>query len=67
MNRFSAAEIAAVYRAMPDGAKPVAILCLGHVQAFYAAPMLLQEGWTHARPLGEYVFENRWRTPETPA
>ena len=26
--------------AMPDGAKPVAILCLGHVESFYDKPML---------------------------
>lgn len=25
---------------MPAGAKPVAILCLGHVECFYDAPML---------------------------
>ena len=46
--------------AMPVGAKPVAILCLGHVDAFYPAPMLELEGWTHARPLQEMVFDNSW-------
>lgn len=30
---------------MPAGAKPIAILCLGHVEAFYAKPMLELEGW----------------------
>lgn len=45
---------------MPPGAKPVAILCLGHVDAFYSAPMLKLEGWTAGRPLQEFVFENRW-------
>ncbi|MEK6735828.1 MAG: 5,6-dimethylbenzimidazole synthase, partial [Pseudomonadota bacterium] len=31
--------------AMPIGSQPVAILCLGHVEAFYPAPMLKLTGW----------------------
>ncbi|MBI3575852.1 MAG: 5,6-dimethylbenzimidazole synthase [Gammaproteobacteria bacterium] len=46
--------------AMPAGAKPVAILCLGHVESFYDKPMLEQQGWTTRRNLKELVFENRW-------
>ena len=46
--------------AMPAGAKPVAILCLGHVESFYDKPMLEQQGWTTRRDLKELVFENRW-------
>lgn len=49
--------------ALPDGAKPVAVLCLGHVEAFYERPMLEEEGWTRGRPLEEMVFENRWGRP----
>lgn len=45
---------------MPAGAKPLAILCLGPVQAFYPAPMLVLEGWTEARPLSDMLFENQW-------
>lgn len=45
---------------MPVGAKPVAVLCLGPVEAFYSAPMLELEGWATPRPLAELVFENRW-------
>ncbi|MFP5348650.1 MAG: 5,6-dimethylbenzimidazole synthase [Gammaproteobacteria bacterium] len=52
--------------AMPAGAKPVAILCLGHVDAFYPAPMLELEGWTRARPLHEMVFDNSWGNTGTP-
>jgi 5,6-dimethylbenzimidazole synthase len=44
---------------MPDGAKPVAILCLGPVKDFYPAPMLVLEGWAQARPLQELLYENR--------
>ena len=45
---------------MPDGAKPIAILCLGHVEAFYPAPMLALEGWAQPRPLEELTFANTW-------
>lgn len=45
---------------MPAGAEPVAILCLGPVDAFYSAPMLELEGWARARPLEELVFEDSW-------
>ena len=51
---------------MPEGAKPVGILCLGHVEAFYAAPMLELENWTRARPLDELVFLNTWGNAEAP-
>lgn len=45
---------------MPAGAKPVAVLCLGPVHAFYPAPMLVQEGWAEVRPLQELLYEDRW-------
>lgn len=45
---------------IPDGACPVAILCLGHVDAFYQQPMLEQENWRQRQPLDELIFENRW-------
>ncbi len=45
---------------MPTASKPVAILCLGHVETFYKGPMLEQEGWAQRRPLAELVFENQW-------
>ncbi len=50
---------------MPDGAKPLAILCLGYVDEFYERPMLEQEGWDERRVLAELVGENRW--PDAPA
>ncbi|WP_122690841.1 5,6-dimethylbenzimidazole synthase [Pseudomonas viridiflava] len=46
--------------AMPEGAKPLAILCLGPVKEFYPAPMLVLEGWAQARPLSELLYENQW-------
>ncbi|CAH1387374.1 5,6-dimethylbenzimidazole synthase [Candidatus Nitrotoga sp. M5] len=51
---------------IPTGAKPVAVLCLGHVEAFYPAPMLELEGWTRGRQLKELVFHNAWDNTEAP-
>jgi 5,6-dimethylbenzimidazole synthase len=48
---------------MPAGSKPLAVLCLGPVDAFYDAPMLVQQGWATPRPLSELLFENHWGTP----
>ncbi|MBT8767189.1 5,6-dimethylbenzimidazole synthase [Metapseudomonas boanensis] len=45
---------------MPEGSKPVAVLCLGPVTEFYPAPMLALEGWAQPRSLGELVFDNQW-------
>jgi 5,6-dimethylbenzimidazole synthase len=53
--------------AMPAGAKPVAILCLGHVEAFYTAPMLELEGWTRGSPLATLVYRDAWGNTDPPA
>lgn len=45
---------------MPPGSKPLAVLCLGPVAAFYEAPMLVQQGWAEVRPLSELLFQDRW-------
>ncbi len=50
--------------AMPAGAEPVAILCLGPVPEFPDRPALELDRWALARPLAEFVSENRWdQTP----
>ncbi len=46
---------------MPEGSRPVAVLCLGHVEAFYPKPMLEIENWTTAQPLEAFVSENAWK------
>jgi 5,6-dimethylbenzimidazole synthase len=46
--------------AMPDGAEPVAVLCLGPVPAFPDRPALEIDEWTYGRPLAEFVSENGW-------
>lgn len=56
---FDPAQLAELLH-MPDGSQPVAILCLGHVDAFYPAPMLKLQAWAQPRPLQDLVFINRW-------
>ena len=46
--------------AMPAGAQPVAILCLGPVPDFPDRPALELDQWTYGRPLAEFVSENGW-------
>jgi 5,6-dimethylbenzimidazole synthase len=56
---FDPDELAALL-AMPEGAKPLAVLCLGYVDEFYERPMLEQEGWDERRDLADLVGENAW-------
>jgi len=53
-------EKLATLLSIPDGAKPVAILCLGHVDEFYSAPMLELEQWRKADSLDDVLYENSW-------
>lgn len=46
--------------AIPTGAKPVAILCLGHVDEFYSAPMLELKNWRQPASIDDLLFENKW-------
>jgi 5,6-dimethylbenzimidazole synthase len=47
---------------MPAGSKPIAILCLGAVTAFYDQPMLQAEKWARRAALSDMVFEDHWGT-----
>ncbi|MDO9214244.1 MAG: 5,6-dimethylbenzimidazole synthase [Methylococcales bacterium] len=49
--------------AMPNDSQPLAILCLGHVEAFYDKPMLEQQHWAERQDLNSLLFENSWNTP----
>ncbi|MBF0187280.1 MAG: 5,6-dimethylbenzimidazole synthase [Magnetococcales bacterium] len=42
----------------PTGAFPLALVCLGPVQAFYQEPMLEETGWRKGRSLAESIDEN---------
>lgn len=62
MGWVSLFDVDAVRRLLgiPAGAKPVALLCLGHVEAFYPSPMLQQEGWRQRMDLQDCLSENGW-------
>ena len=61
---FDPAQLAELLH-MPGDSQPVAILCLGHVDAFYPAPMLKLQNWTEERSLQELVFHNQWNNIAT--
>lgn len=46
---------------IPNGGKPVAIICLGHVAGFYPKPMLELEGWAKRGKLADLVYTDRWQ------
>ena len=50
---------------MPEGSQPIAILCLGPVDAFYDQPMLQAEKWASRAALAAMVFEDTWGKPQT--
>lgn len=56
---FEPAALARLF-AMPPGAKPIAILCLGPVAEFSAQPTLEALGWGQRLPIKSVVFENQW-------
>lgn len=56
---FDPVQLAALL-GIPEGGKPVAILCLGHVAEFYSKPMLELEGWAQRGTLGDFVTLDRW-------
>lgn len=51
--------------AMPADTHPLAILCIGHVDAFYDSPMLEQEGWDTRRALDQLIMHDRWQSEPT--
>lgn len=53
-------EAVAKHLAMPAGARPVAILCLGPVAEFPSVPLLETRGWGKRLPREEVLFEEVW-------
>ena len=45
---------------LPDGARPLAVLCLGPVDAFYPRPMFEDAGWGKSLPLDQVLFDDVW-------
>lgn len=46
---------------MPEGSEPVAILCLGHIEAYYTEPMLASENWANKLDINRVIMENGWQ------
>ena len=46
--------------ALPAGARPLGILCIGRVPAFYPRPMFEDAGWGRRLGVGQVLFENAW-------
>ena len=59
VSMFEPFKLAALLQ-IPKGAKPIAILCLGHVDKFYEQPMLVETGWTTEKQLSDLISENTW-------
>jgi 5,6-dimethylbenzimidazole synthase len=51
---------------MPEGSRPVAILCLGRVREFYPRPMLEMAHWAQRFDLDTLVHEDYWSERGTP-
>ena len=56
---FCPVKLAELLR-MPEGSRPIAMLCLGPVEAFYDQPMLQAENWAQRAALADMLFEDRW-------
>ena len=50
---------------LPEGAEPIALLCLGPVEKFYDQPMLQQTNWARREALAGLVFDDAWGQPST--
>ncbi|MBV8404149.1 MAG: 5,6-dimethylbenzimidazole synthase [Gammaproteobacteria bacterium] len=48
---------------LPQGSRPIAVLCLGHVTAFYPRPMLEEQNWARRCDLRSVVAEC-WSDPQ---
>lgn len=57
---FEPADLGALLK-LPDGATPIAILCLGEVESFYDKPMLEIQDWDQRRDLNRLIMENTWQ------
>lgn len=62
VSMFDPMAVAALL-AMPAGAEPVALLCIGPVQHFYEEPMLQQQRWAQRCALDNVLFEDTWGQP----
>jgi 5,6-dimethylbenzimidazole synthase len=47
---------------MPEGSRPVAVLCLGYVPDFYSRPMLEEANWAERCDLKSVVMTDYWNS-----
>jgi 5,6-dimethylbenzimidazole synthase len=59
-------EAVAGLLAMPRGARPIALLCLGRAAEFPEQPLLESLGWGERLPDAAWLFENRWPADARP-
>jgi 5,6-dimethylbenzimidazole synthase len=52
---------------MPEGSRPIAVLCLGPVHDFYDQPMLQAENWARRVVLADLVFQDYWGQHAAPS
>ncbi|OBT13012.1 5,6-dimethylbenzimidazole synthase [Vibrio sp. UCD-FRSSP16_10] len=45
---------------MPSDSRPIAILCIGHVEKFYEKPMLVEQQWATPETVETFLYENSW-------
>ena len=50
---------------MPEDSRPIALLCIGHVEQFYEKPMLIEQNWAKAAEIESFLFENTWQEVAT--
>jgi len=50
---------------LPEGARPLAVLCIGPVDAFYPRPMFEDAGWGARLPQQDILYENTWPATAT--
>ena len=51
---------------LPQGAHPVAVLCIGPVKEFYPRPMFEDGGWGARLPVERVMFEDYWPADAEP-
>lgn len=65
VSMFEPAALASLLH-LPATVKPVAVLCLGPVAAFYSQPLLAETRWREPRPLAALLHDNRWPAGDAP-
>lgn len=62
---FDPAAMVAALR-LPDGAEPLGLLCIGPVESFYPAPMLVQTQWREQRSANAVFADDVWPEDDEP-